>query len=92
MDLVYLKYIPNGSLLLVLEFGTRNGKLCGVLSSEVSDKERNDILNAGKILSGFSIDKRIMWLRDHCPSAYRNAYREIKTSNISIISRHPLSK
>lgn len=91
MELVYVRFKGN-RYILVLEFGQRNNKLCGVVSEAVPDGERQKMMAARPQLETMSLERRIQWLRDHCPYSYKTAYREILTNNIEIISRHPVGR
>lgn len=92
MELVYIRYIPKDTKVLMVDFGTRNSKLCGLVAEKVPDHERASIISARTILDAMSVDRKLQWLRDHCPVAYRSAYREIYKTNAQIISRHTMSK
>lgn len=92
MELVYVKYTPKDRNILLVELGSRNNKICGLLAEKVSDGERAKILSARTILDALSVDRKIQWLKDHCPVAYKTAYREIHNSNAQIISRHTMGK
>jgi len=90
MELLFIRYIPKNQYFLFLKIGERNGKLCGVLAQEVSDEERAAILKHRKLLDATSLPRRVQWLRDHCPNAYRMHYRQINQGNFQIISQHHL--
>lgn len=92
MDLVYIRYIPKDTRVLLVDLGSRNNKLCGLLAEKVSDGERARILSARTILDALSVDRKLQWLRDHCPVAYKSAYREIHSSNAQVLSRHTMTK
>jgi hypothetical protein len=92
MELVYVRYIPKDSKALLLELGTRNNKLCGLLADKVPDSERAKITSSRTILDALSVDRKILWLKDHCPISYRTAYREMHNHNAQVISRHTITK
>ncbi len=92
MDLVFVRYIPKDTRMLLVDLGTRNNKLCGLVSEKVSDGERAKIMSARTILDAMSVDRKLQWLRDHCPIAYRTAYCEIHNGNAQVLSRHTMSK
>lgn len=92
MDLVYVRYIPKDTKVLLVDLGSRNNKLCGLLAEKVSDGERARIMSARTILDALSVDRKLQWLRDHCPVAYKAAYREIHNSNAQVLSRHTMTK
>lgn len=91
MELVYVRYVPKDTKVLLVEFGTRNNKLCGLIANKVSDGERARIMSSRTILDAMSVDRKLQWLKDHCPLAYRTAYREIHNSNTQILSRHTMA-
>lgn len=92
MNLVYVRYIPKDTKVLLVELGSRNNKLCGLLAEKVSDGERARIVKSQTILDALSVDRKLQWLRDHCPVAYKAAYREIHNANAQILSRHTMNK
>lgn len=89
MNLLYLRY-KDGRLFLLLELGERNGKYCGITTEAVSDGDRARVMQQAPRLAGLSLERRIEWLRTHCPVAFRNGYREIHKANGTVVSRHPI--
>lgn len=94
MELLYILYKPankQSKYLLLLPLGHRNGKLCGIETTKVTAGEVNRI-NANKArLSVLSLERKIEWIRNHCPHAYRHGFREIFDKNYKIISRHDMA-
>lgn len=92
MELVYVRYIPKDTKVLLVELGSRNNKICGLLAEKVTDAERSKIASARTILDAMSLERKLQWIRDHCPASYKIAYREILSSNAQILSRHTMNK
>lgn len=90
MELVYLRYTKDGRLILLLELGSRNNKICGLLSEKVPDHERAKITKARTLLDALSLPRKLQWLKEHCPVTYKTAYREVSNSNAEILSRHAI--
>ncbi len=88
MELLYLRYIPDNRCFLLLDLGQRNNKICGLLSEKVPDSELKKILGAKQVLIGWTLDRRLQWLKEHCPRSYSGAYREVLNRNAQVISRH----
>lgn len=91
MELVHLRYLKDGRLVLLLELGSRNNKMCGLLVAKVPDHERGKIMGSRSILDAFSLTRKLQWLKEHCPVTYKGAYREISNVNAEILSRHPIN-
>lgn len=90
MELIFVRYVPKDSKVLLVELGNRNNKICGLLAEKVPDGERKKILSASTVLDAMSVDRKLGWLRDHCPVAYRTAYREIHLKNAQVLSKHTM--
>ena len=94
MELLYILYKSAGkpaTYRLVLPLGHRNGKLCAIETTKVAAGEISRI-NANKTrLSALSLERKIEWIRNHCPHAYRNGFREIWDKNYTVISRHDIT-
>jgi hypothetical protein len=94
MELLYVLYQPSGKqskYLLLYPLGNRNGKLCAVATSEVPNGEINRIRSNKERLASLSLERKLEWLKHHCPTAYKKGYREIYESNYSLVSRHPIA-
>ncbi len=91
MELMYIRYVPKNATYLLLDLGKRNSKICGLLSEKVNDGERQRILSSTKVLDALSLPRKLQWLRDHCPQAFKTAYREIKVANAQILSHHKIN-
>jgi hypothetical protein len=93
MEILYVYYAVAGKparYILLLYLGEHNGKLSGIATDAISNGDRQRILSQATRLAGLSLERKLEWLRTHCPEAIRNGYRAIHKHNISIISRHPI--
>ncbi len=90
MDIIYVRYIPKDTRAALVELGSRDGKICGLVADKVPDHEREKIRDARTMLDAISVERKIGWLREHCPVAYRSAYREMRHINAQILSRHSM--
>jgi len=94
MELFYVLYRPYGKrpkYILLLPLGSRSGKLCAVATSGVPNGEITRIRSNRERLATLSLERKLEWLKHHCPTAYKNGYREIYDSNYTIVSRYPIS-
>ena len=91
MELLWLYYkgLKNSRYILFLKLGTRDGKLCGLDTHQISDGERRKIVHG---ISGVSLDVAIRWLRANCPLALKIAYRELVNERVQIKSTHPIDQ
>ena len=90
MQLLHLKY-KDGRLFLLLSIGERNGKCCGIISQNVTDRDRSKIIDKLAYLSKASLVDRLKWLKTNCPSSLKKGYREIHTANITIIGTYQIT-
>jgi hypothetical protein len=93
MNLLYLYYQAAGKnprYILLLELGERNGNYSGITTEAISDGDRARVIQQAPRLAGLSLERRIEWLRTHCPVAFRQGFREIKHANATVISRYPI--
>lgn len=91
MQLIHLRYKDNRLFLLLL-LGERNSKHCGIISQKITDSEREKIQNHMKYLEKVSLIDRLIWFKSYCPLALRNGYREISTTNATIIGTYQLPR
>lgn len=92
MDLVFIRYIPKNTNVLLVELGAKNGKICGLLTNKTPDNERTKIVTAKNLLDGLNLTKKLAWIKKYCPVAYKLAYREIKSNNAIILSKYKMHK
>lgn len=95
MELIYLHYHAAGKpsrYILLLSLGQRNGKYSGIATDVISDGDRTKIVQQADRLSGLSLERKIEWLRTHCPVAFKAGFREIHIQNCTILSNHPLGR
>lgn len=92
MDIIYVRYIPKDTRVALVELGNRKGKICALVAEKVPDNERDKIMESRRMLDAISVDRKIGWLREHCPVAYRTAYREMLLANAQVLSRHTMTK
>lgn len=94
MELLYVLYRPAGKqskYLLLYPLGNRGGKLCAIATGEIPNGEVNRIRSNKERLATLSLERKLVWLKHNCPTAYKKGYKEIYEKNYSVISRHPLS-
>lgn len=93
MELLHIHYHAKGKTLrylLLLYLGQRSDKICGIVTESIGDPEKQKIVENKERLSHLSFDRQLEWIRANCPTAYRNGYREIFNSNITIVERHSI--
>jgi hypothetical protein len=94
MELLYILYSPTGKsqrYLLIFPLGSRKGKLCLIDTTHLSESEIARLRSGSRELVNLSLDSRIGWVRKYTPNAYKNAYKEIKESNLKIMSKHRIN-
>jgi hypothetical protein len=93
MELYYILYKPKGGApknYLLFYIGTRNNKLIGIDSAKVPSSEKQ--LIKASAFASLSLEKRLRWLKDNCPIAYRYGFKQINNSNYKLVSKHRINK
>ena len=65
--------------------------MCLIDTTNLTKSEIARLRSGSKELANLSLDNRISWIRKHVPHAYKNAYKEIKESNLKIASRYRIN-
>lgn len=89
MELLYILY-KKQQYRLVYPLGHRNNKLCAIMTEGVNQDELAIIRKNVKRLFSMSLESKLQWLKQNCPTIYRNGYREIHNSNYSIVNRYKI--
>lgn len=72
----------------MLYLGQRAGKICGIITSTVGDREKQKIIDNRARLSALSLEKQLEWIKYNCPAAYNKGYREINQSNMTVVEKY----
>ena len=88
MRILWLLYRgKNSRYILLLELGEHNGKLCGIDTSKINDRDRAIIMSSSRSLRDMTLQKRVAWIKKHCKGAMAG-YREIHKYNAQEVSAH----
>ena len=63
--------------------------MIGIDTSKVPSGEKQ--LIKGSNLASLSLEKRLRWLKDNCPVAYRIGYKQFNNPSYSVISKHNIN-
>lgn len=92
MKLLWLLYRGRQSrYILLLELGEFNGKICGIDTKKINDRDRIVILSAAKTLENMQLRRLVAWVKRHCPGAMAG-YREIFKEKAQIMSTHAIGE
>lgn len=91
--LMQIKYIYGNEkkVFIAISLGIRNSKLVCLLDTSVSKPDANKIRKNAELLSKYTLEAKIAWVKNNIPGAYQG-YREIYMSRLEIIKQYPLSK
>jgi len=93
MELLYILYKPSGKksrYLLFFPLGDRGNKLCGIATGLAPVGEVNRLKANKDRLVQLSLERKLQWIKHHCPVAYKKGYKEIFKNNYTVVSKHPI--
>jgi hypothetical protein len=91
MEILSLNY-GGSKVLYLLSLGAHNGKMYGIELTSIPTTERNEIINNLAALSSFDLKKKASWFKTKCPISYKQGFRSLNQSLITIIAKYPISK
>lgn len=75
--------------LLVLDLCGAGDKITCIETSKISAESKRRIVDAKNILDELQLDRKIVWIKEHCPEAM-DGYRTLYKSKVSIINTYEL--
>ncbi len=91
MQLLWLHYRgKNPRYILCLELARQDGKIYCIETNKIDPGARNKIISAKNLLSNLSLGKKVIWLKQHCPSAMVG-FKTLKESNANVIQAHKVN-
>ena len=82
LSLIEYKKGNSSKQVIVLILGRKGDKLSAILDESVGRKEAEIIKRNVEKLSGYSLQNKIAWIKQHAPNAYKSGYREFYMKNI----------
>lgn len=73
---------------LFLHLGDSDGKSHLIKTSVLTPAEVNNLRRSLQRLKAFSLKRKVEWIRDNLPHAYKKAYRTIPTNVINVMKRY----
>jgi putative cell wall-binding protein len=93
MELFWIYYQGNkGSrYILILYLGDKETKYCGLEAQFIVEADNKIIRSSIAELHKLSLGKKLLWIKEKCPESYKNAYKELKKDNSTIIKKYPIN-
>jgi len=93
MELLWIYHQGNkGSrYILILYLGDKETKYCGLETQFIVEADNKIIRSSIAELHKLSLDKKLLWIKEKCPKSYKNAYKELKKDNSTIVEKYSIN-
>lgn len=77
---------------VILVLGRKGDKTVCILDDKISKKEAEAIRASSTELRGYSLHNKLSWFKRNAPDAYRDGYRELKSTKIKVVKAYSIDE